>query len=229
MYFLKMFGLGFSLLLTAEVALAQIGSFEGFSAAIGAGHNMTVSQLSTSYSPYANGQYAFGQGTLMGRADISYSLSVKNKHFLGLGISSDLRDSFGGYANLFYSEQGEFDSYIKFSGHRSIYIKPSFPISSQTLIYAKIGYHRIKNFFADPNGVLFIWGVSGKHYMSGPGISVGLAHYVKGNIFVGPEFSYVTFHRIGLGTADSGHLYSQMEVYDKVKMASAMFYVGYKL
>jgi outer membrane immunogenic protein len=123
---------------------------------------------------------------------LAYGLPVSNDMVIGLGLTYDLNETKAGRILI----NGVIDARLKMKNHWSVYAQPTYLVSQNTGIFAKVGYHDTKGEIEEVLG-----GVNESRKVNGWGFGVGVKTFVSKNLYVQAEVQKVSFKKKTLDAA----------------------------
>jgi len=168
--------------------LAQAKNFAGAGIALSgsyAGGTLELSNSTTSVN--------VGENTTLLGADINYSFPVDGNFFIGIGATYD----FGKTKVGSLTESGDKLAFTV-KDHYSAYIQPSYAVSSNTALFAKLGYNEGKGQLTVTSGTGY--GASVSKNFSGYGYGFGVKTLVNNNTYVQAEAGLIQYDKETSGT-----------------------------
>jgi opacity protein-like surface antigen len=169
-------------------AFAQAKNFEGMNATGSVGYqtatgkisDMSVANVTVSDTSLAGATVNLG---------LEYIISMNDQYTLGLGVE----------ANVLPSNSGRHESYLngtkiannggelKVASSYGLFVSPGMAVSSETLIYAKLGYVQLTTSGTYDNGTN-----RPNNSSNGYSLGLGLKQLLGKNTFLFGEFNYIT-------------------------------------
>lgn len=209
----------------ATPALSQSKNFSGPSIAIGGGYSSQTYDLKltdTGTDPDSTLTTGNGKNNFSSTLDLGYGFQIDKNLTISIGGTYDLTKSEVKPANLV---DGDYDPAevttitSELKDHYSIYIQPTYVVSDNTGIFAKLSYN-----FAKSIGKISVndESVSNSKNLEGWGYGIGTRTFLDKNLYFQVEGSYVEYetHKV---TFDSDVSSSH-----KPKVLSALVSIGYK-
>lgn len=162
-----------------------------------------------------------------GVADLSYSKSLTNNWLIGVGVTRDLGNSYGGKENFdcnnCYGGPYHDSDKISVRNHFSIYLQPEYALSNNTALFVKVGYHSAAYgisdnhyIFADANPEIY------KSQARGIGFGAGLMTFLSDSVFAKVEADAIYYNSMKFVASDN----SQASV--KLSTISGIVSIGYR-
>ncbi len=215
----------------ATPAFSQAKNFAGPSIAIGGGYNSVKLKntetvvTSDNGEAYEVGDFATinaGDNNFNALVDLSYGLPISDNFVLSIGATYDLTDTEVDVvdSNVDYSVKA------KLKDHYSVYIQPTYLVSNNTGIFAKLGYHKSK-------GSLTIYDIDSdpqsqtvSRNLDGWGYGIGAKTFLNNNTYIQFEGSLLKYKsESGNITNYLGDTFSESV---KPEVLSALISIGYK-
>lgn len=211
----------------ATPALSQSKLFEGISLAINGSLNGSASNYKDRWSmgeiPIGEYDDKLGDVSTVFGSDLNYGFSLSNNFILGVGITYDFGKTKAGNTSLSY--RGEDDEFVLVDGlkasiedHKSIYIQPTYIVSSTTGLFAKLGYHD-----ADYKLTHVGYGVSDSANLKGWGYGFGVKTFINNNLFIQAEAQQINY-----GSESYTYAEGSSTITVKPKVYSGTISIGYK-
>lgn len=147
-------GIALAAIIAAPMALAS--PFEGFGIGLGFGAKATGGDFTSSMSDIYDTTQASkstlgGENDIFARLDVNYGFEVTPNFIVRVGANLDLNDTDIASGSSSMVQDYGFGVYnttskskVEESDHYSVYIAPGYQIGEKTLVYAKVGYHKMK-------------------------------------------------------------------------------------
>jgi hypothetical protein len=120
--------------------------------------------------------------------DANYSFPVDGKFFIAVGATYDLDKTKFGSAN-------DGTDTIKYSmdDHYSLYIQPSIAVSTNTAVFAKLGYHEAEGKITVTSGTTY--GGSATQDFKGWGYGLGIKTILSNNFYIQAEAGLIDYDK----------------------------------
>ena len=209
---------------SATPALSQAKNFGGPTIAIKGSLNGTTSNfLDTDVRDEAENGIdfaAFKLGDVSSNLgiDLNYGFPISDKFVLGLGVTADFgKTKLGGLTLSDGTDTASGSGDIK--DNKSIYIQPTYIISSNSAVFGKLGYNEAKVSFTDANSI------SGSKNTNGYSYGLGLKTFLNEAVFLQVEGLITEYDKevIAQNYDDSGY-----DISVEPKVYSAIISIGYK-
>lgn len=201
-------------------ALANSQNFEGAAALIGV-ENASYSTKLTSSESAIDASNELGRSQIFAVANLQYLKSVNDKWLLGGGASYDLDKQDVGQSHNFTGT--DYRGYARTKNHYSIYFQPTYATSSDTALFAKLGYHSARLTFSDIGGQLISnFGPDQTKSLNGVGYGFGFMHFLNSNFFVKGEVEFVNYQKVRMDYA------SDKKATLKLDSTAGILSLGYK-
>ena len=167
----------------ATNVLAQAKNFAG--AGLGVNGSYTGGQIDlSSGSAHVN----LGENSIVLGADVNYSFPVDNNFFIAIGATYDFDKTKVGSIN-------DSSNSLAFTldDHYSLYIQPSYAVSNNTAVFAKLGYHEAKGKITVTSGSGY--GASATADFSGLGYGFGIKTLLSNNIYIQAEAGLIQYDK----------------------------------
>jgi len=189
--------------LASQHAAAQ-SKFEGlsFSAGLGmVGANTTLSAAASQFDDVSNttmsasGGIDFGKTSTVAVLDLGYGFRLKDNFVLGTGATFDLGNTKSGAIRMSMPEtpSGDLISLVG-KKHMSVYVQPTWLLTPDTGVFAKVSYHRMHRSQDGLLGAMLLSeGVSTAMNLNGVGFGLGVKTYITSKVFVQAEATSVSY------------------------------------
>lgn len=186
--------------LASQHAAAQ-SKFEGlsFSAGLGmVGANTTLSGATSMVdgdnTTTASGGIDFGKTSNVAVLDLGYGFRLKDNFVLGTGATLDLGNTKSGAIRMGGSDMPSGDL-ISLVGkkHMSVYVQPTWLLTPDTGVFAKVSYHRMHRSQDGLLGAMLPEGMSTAMNLNGMGLGLGVKSYITSKVFVQAEVTTVSY------------------------------------
>ena len=205
----------------ATPAFSQAKNFVGTNLAIKGSLNGAESGfLDTDGTESA--RFKFGDVSSNVGVDLSHGFEINDKFVLGFGVTADFGKTKIGGASVSLLD-GEDLITASASGNikdnKSIYIQPTYIVSSNSAVFAKLGYNEAKVSFTDLNDV------SGSKTTNGLTYGLGLKTFLNPAVFLQVEGLITEYDKeiLAANYEDSG-----FDISVEPKVYSAVISIGYK-
>jgi opacity protein-like surface antigen len=218
----------------ATPAFSQAKNFAGPSLAINGSLNGSSSNIKTTdnYDSYSYFEAAkFGDVNTVFGADLNYGFIITNNFVLGVGATYDFGKTKAG-EDISGEDDIETDG-IKASikDRKSVYVQPTYLLSSSTGLFAKIGYNEAKynlegsDYYLGDIGTL-------TEKLKGWGYGFGIKTFINDNLFIQAEVQQINYGRENLYNedliGDGDAIVGNYSVDVKPKINSGTISIGYK-
>ncbi len=201
--------LALSLVAATQTAFAQASNFEGLSIGLG----LAAVGVDTKYQDTDDFNLKVGQTNVIPVIDLSYAYAVDSKFLVGVGATYDLKDAKSGSASV-----PDYASItLKAKSHYSIYVQPTYLMTNNTALFAKVGYHSMKG----TAEIVCDDCTNDSLKFKGIGYGAGIKTFLDKNIFVQAEIQVVDYKKKSLADDDFTWSY-------KPKSTAGILSVGYK-
>lgn len=209
----------------ATPALSQSKLFEGISLAINGSLNGSTSNYKDRVVDGGLTLAAYddklGDVSAVFGSDLNYGFGLSNNFILGVGITYDFGKTKAGNTSISFI--GEDDELVPFVGqkasiedHKSIYIQPTYIVSSTTGLFAKLGYHEADYKVTD------VFNESGSANLKGWGYGFGVKTFINNNLFIQAEAQQINYGSESYTYAEGATITVKPKVY------SGTISIGYK-
>jgi opacity protein-like surface antigen len=217
----------------ATPAFSQAKNFAGPSLAINGslnGSSSNIKEKTTIDNSYSYFDAAkFGDVNTVFGADLNYGFIITNNFVLGVGATYDFGKTKAG--EEIYGEDDIETGGIKASikDRKSVYVQPTYLLSSSTGLFAKIGYNEAKynlegGYYGD-TGTL-------TEKLKGWGYGFGIKTFINDNLFIQAEVQQINYGRENLYNEDLINEFDEVtgnySVDVKPKINSGTISIGYK-
>jgi opacity protein-like surface antigen len=205
----------------ATPAFSQAKNFSGTNLAIKGSLNGAESGFLDT-DGIDSARFKFGDVSSNVGVDLSHGFEINDKFVLGLGVTADFgKTKIGGAsASLF---DGEDTTTASASGNikdnKSIYIQPTYIVSSNSAVFAKLGYNEAKVSFTDLNAI------SGSKTTNGLTYGLGLKTFLNPAVFLQVEGLITEYDKEVLA---ENYEVSGSDISVEPKVYSAVISIGYK-
>ena len=207
----------------ATPAFSQAKNFSGTNLAIKGSLNGAESGFVDAETNGINSaRFKFGDVSSNVGVDLSHGFEINDKFVLGFGVTADFGKTKIGGANLTLLD-GEDTITASASGNikdnKSIYIQPTYIVSSNSAVFAKLGYNEAKVSFTDLNDV------SGSKTTNGLTYGLGLKTFLNPAVFLQVEGLITEYDKEVLA---ANYEESGFDISVEPKVYSAVISIGYK-
>jgi hypothetical protein len=206
----------------ATPAFSQAKNFSGTNLAIKGSLNGAESGFLDTDGGINSARFKFGDVSSNVGVDLSHGFEINDKFVLGFGVTADFgKTKIGGAsASLF---DGEDTTTASASGNikdnKSIYIQPTYIVSSNSAVFAKLGYNEAKVSFTDLNAI------SGSKTTNGLTYGLGLKTFLNPAVFLQVEGLITEYDKEVLA---ANYEESGFDISVEPKVYSAVISIGYK-
>lgn len=208
----------FSAISTSAFATPRSDYFSGINATIGVaavGANLDIELHSTT----ANSTNSLGNNSPVAVINLTSLCPITDKWLFGIGASYDLNSIRTGESTN--NSGGYFSAKSKASNHYSVYVQPTYALSENNALFAKVGYHSTRIELGD-NGQLIAGGITTyKNTLNGIGYGFGLMTFLERDIFLKTELEIVQYQKAHVPSAAGDVSY-------KLNTVSGILSLGYR-
>ena len=208
-------------------ALSQSKNFAGPSIAIGVGYNSTNYDNSlVTAAPLATDSVNSGKSNFNSSIDLSYGFEVNPNFVISLGATYDLTESKNDIISADDGMNGTAKISAKLKDHYSLYVQPTYALSNNTAVFAKVGYNFAKSEIkltasdgSDTDSLTYSQNLNAWSY------GAGVKTFLTSNAFLqfeGSLTSYDTQNKTFTGSLDT-YTFSH-----KPEVLAALVSIGYK-
>ena len=167
----------------ATSVLAQAKNFAGTGIGVSGSYTGGKIDLSNGSTHVHLGE----NSTVLG-ADLNYSFPVDNNFFIAVGATYDFgKTKVGSLSDA--SDKLAFTM----DEHYSLYVQPSYAVSNNTALFAKLGYHEAEGKIAVTSGSGY--GASATADFSGWGYGFGIKTLLSNNVYIQAEAGLIQYDK----------------------------------